>query len=77
MYTMLRTIQNDIESEILDSTSFESMYRNYILDVQEKNLDKEISYMLSHNVVDIELLDRAFTDAFKQITSDFLYEVGV
>lgn len=77
MYTMLRIIQNEIESEILDSTSFESMYRNYILDVQEKNLDKEISYMLSHNVVDIELLDRAFTDAFKQIASDFLYEVGV
>ena len=62
---MLATIKQCISGLQADTRSFQQYFTNYVMEVQDRNIDQELAYMLTHNVVDVELVDRAITDAFK------------
>ena len=64
---MLETIKNELNYLINDSTTFEDLFLSYIIYVQDRNISKEFSYMLRNNVVSVELLDRAISDAYREL----------
>ena len=64
---MLETIRNCINEMQNDSTTFEDLFLRYVTQVQDTNISKEISYMITNNIVSVELLDRAISDAFKEL----------
>lgn len=55
---MLETIRDSIQ-KMHRMESFNSYFLQYVMDIQDSNIDKEMSYMLSHNVVSIDMIDRA------------------
>lgn len=64
---MLATIKRSISEVQADTSSFQQYFTNYVMDVQDRNIDQELAYMLTHNVVDVQFVDRAITDAFKGV----------
>ena len=64
---MLGIIQNELNYLVNDSTTFEDLFLSYVMYVQDRNISKEFSYMLRNNVVSVELLDRAISDAYKEL----------
>lgn len=64
---MLGTIKNELNYLINDSTTFEDLFLSYVMYVQDRNISKEFSYMLRNNVVSVELLDRAISDAYREL----------
>lgn len=64
---MLETIKNELNYLINDSTTFEDLFLSYVMYVQDRNISKEFSYMLRNNVVSVELLDRAISDAYREL----------
>lgn len=62
---MLETVLNDCKELMSDNASFHDFYQSYIMYIQDQCIEREIAYMLSHNVVSIELLDRAISEACK------------
>lgn len=64
---MLETIKNELNYLINDSTTFEDLFLSYVTYVQDRNISKEFSYMLRNNVVSVELLDRAISDAYREL----------
>lgn len=62
---MLETVKNDLTKISLDRKTFNKYFTEYVIQVQDSNIDSELSYLMSHNVVSVQLLDRAITDAFK------------
>lgn len=62
---MLATIKQYISDLQADTSSFQQYFTNYVMEVQDRNIDQELAYMLTHNVVDVQFVDRAITDAFK------------
>lgn len=62
---MLATIKQCISDLQADTSSFQQYFTNYVMEVQDRNIDQELAYMLTHNVVDVQFVDRAITDAFK------------
>lgn len=57
-----------IQNEISDNTPFEIYYQNYVMKIQDDNIDTEISYMLHHNIVSVELVDRAILDMVRRFS---------
>lgn len=64
---MLETIQHEIDKLSKCDKSFSSVFQEYVMRVQDSNIDNELSYMLSHNVVSIELIDRAILETYKEM----------
>lgn len=64
---MLATIKQSICEVQADTSSFQQYFTNYVMEVQDRNIDQELAYMLTHNVVDVQFVDRAITDAFKGV----------
>lgn len=64
---MLGAIKNELNYLINDSTTFEDLFLSYVIYVQDRNISKEFSYMLRNNVVSVELLDRAISDAYREL----------
>lgn len=48
---MLSTIKSYISNQ--EDISFDEYYNRYVMEVQDKNLNKEISYMLSANSLNV------------------------
>lgn len=46
MLDRVRSILSDVAS---DTLTFQEYYRNYVLKVQDENIDSELSYLLSNN----------------------------
>lgn len=55
---MLETIRDSIQ-KTNRMESFNAYFLQYVMDIQDSNIDKEMSYMLSYNVVSIDMIDRA------------------
>lgn len=64
---MLEIIENTISDLMSDKTEFDVMYSRYVMKIQDENIDKEISYMLTNNIVSIELLDRAILKSYQEL----------
>ena len=64
---MLEIIENTISDLMADKTEFDVMYSRYVMKIQDENIDKEISYMLTNNIVSIELLDRAILKSYQEL----------
>lgn len=65
---MFETIRQDMRN--LGNKTFHEHFVEYVMRVQDSNIDRELSYMLSHNVVTVDLIDRAITNSierFKEI----------
>ncbi len=62
---MLATIKQCISDLQIDTSSFQQYFTDYVIEVQDRNIDQELAYMLTHNVVDVQFVDRAITDAFR------------
>lgn len=64
---MLEIIENTISDLMADKTEFDVVYSRYVMKIQDENIDKEISYMLTNNIVSIELLDRAILKSYQEL----------
>lgn len=64
---MLGQIQSCIEYIEHDQTTFDELYQAYVMKIQDQNIQKEFSYMLNHNIVSVELIDRAIVEAYKEM----------
>ena len=64
---MLQMIKNSIDELSHDSSSFSQVYMKYIIDVHDRCLDKEISYMLKYSIWDIHLVDRAILNSLESL----------
>lgn len=64
---MLDQIQSCIEHIEQDQTTFDELYQAYVMKIQDQNIQKEFSYMLNHNIVSVELIDRAIVEAYKEM----------
>ena len=64
---MLDQIQSCIEYIEKDQTTFDELYQVYVMKIQDQNIQKEFSYMLNHNIVSVELIDRAIVEAYKEM----------
>lgn len=69
---MLETIKRCISEELEGTDTFPQFFTSYVIHVQDKCIDQELAYMLNHNIVDVELIDRAIADAFKGLIEDDL-----
>ena len=67
---MLETISRCISEELKDTNAFPQFFTSYVTRVQDQCIDQELAYMLNHNIVDVELVDRAIIDAFKGLIED-------
>lgn len=67
---MLETIKRCISEELEDTDTFLQFFTSYVMRVQDQCIDQELAYMLNHNIVDVELVDRAIIDAFKGLIED-------
>lgn len=66
---MLENLKNDLIKISSDSEPFNQHFIEYVMQVQDSNIELEISYLLSHNIVSALLIDRAIADAFKGMMS--------
>ena len=64
---MLKTIKNQIEKLKQDNTSFSELYMNYVLEIQDESLEREISYMLKNKIYDVNLVDRAILNSIESL----------
>lgn len=65
---MLETIQTIINNELKNTIPFNLFFESYVMDVQDSMIDQEISYMLSHNIISVSLLDRAISEACRGLS---------
>lgn len=64
---MLDKIGRDILDEMNNEVSFDEYFQSYVMRLQDDDINSQISYMLSHNVVSINLIDRAIVSAIKEL----------
>lgn len=64
---MLDQIQSCIKYIEKDQITFDELYQAYVMKIQDQNIQKEFSYMLNHNIVSVELIDRAIVEAYKEM----------
>ena len=64
---MLKTVKNAIEKIKQDNTSFSEFYMNYVLEIQDESLEREISYMLKNKIYDVNLVDRAIINSLESL----------
>ena len=62
---MLEIVRSTIEN--LPISDFGQYFAGYCMEIQDTNIDLELSYMLSHNVIDVCMIDRAITDTFERL----------
>ncbi len=62
---MLETVKSCMNNIL--NTSFDKYFLQYVMEVQDSMIAEELSYMLKYNVVDVKLVDRAISDAVKEL----------
>lgn len=63
---MLENIRKIIQEAADDCCTFEQHFTQYVMNVQDTCIDLELSYMLTHNVLSVDLIDRAITSSIKE-----------
>lgn len=56
---MLDTVKDLIDEISNESEDFETLFSKYVMEMQDTNIDQEISYMLKHNVISVDMIDRS------------------
>ena len=56
---MLDTVKDLIDEISNESEDFETLFSKYVMELQDTNIDEEISYMLKHNVISVDMIDRS------------------
>lgn len=56
---MLDTVKDLIDEISNESENFETLFSKYVMEMQDTNIDQEISYMLKHNVISVDMIDRS------------------
>ena len=64
---MLETVSEYLEYVKSSNTPFYSYYNDYVMKIQDSNIDKELSYMLNYGISSLYLIDRAIVDACKEL----------
>lgn len=62
---MLETIKDYIK--YLPDIPFDLVYSEYILSVQDSNIDAEMSFLLKHNKLDLRLMDNTIHQSFERL----------
>lgn len=63
---MFETIREEIEN--LPEYDFSTYFLLYVMKVQDGCIAAELSYMLSHNIVDVMFVDRELANAAKELS---------
>ena len=63
---MFETIREEIEN--LPKYDFSTYFLLYVMKVQDECIAAELSYMLSHNIVDVMFVDRELADAARELS---------
>lgn len=64
---MLEIVRNCIES--LDDISFQLYFVNYIIKMQDIDLDNEFRYLTTHNLMSISKVDRLISNAYEGLVN--------
>ena len=64
---MLQKILSEITILQEDNTTFSETYMQYVLDMQDKLIEQEVSYMLKNYIYDINLVDRAIISSLESL----------
>lgn len=62
---MLETVKSCMDN--IPDTPFDKYFLQYVMEVQDSMIAEELSYMLKYNVVDVKLVDRAISNAVKEL----------
>lgn len=54
---MLTTIKQCIEEAKTDNTTFEELFVEYVMYVEDVNIGNELDYILRHNILDINVIN--------------------
>lgn len=62
---MLQTVVAEMHKQISSTQTFNHMYKEYILSVQDYNIQKEIKHLTSRNVLSVHSIERLVRSAFE------------
>jgi hypothetical protein len=61
----LKTIKTEISN--LPYISFEEYFQDYVMKVQDSNIDNEMSFFINHNFMSYDILSSLITDSGKEL----------
>lgn len=64
---MIETIKAVVESEKHDTTEFWKFYQTYIYKVQDSNINREFSHLLSANLITVANLDALINETCRNL----------
>ena len=64
---MIETIKAVVESEKNDTTEFWKFYQTYVYAVQDSNINREFSHMLSANLINIANLGALINETCRNL----------
>lgn len=64
---MIETIKAVVESEKQDTTKFWKFYQTYVYKVQDSNISKEFSHMMSRNLITVANLDLLINETCRNL----------
>lgn len=62
---MLETIRSEIQNT--PCISFEQYFSQYVTQVQDENIEQEMKFFSSNNILDIHILDQMIHQAYKEL----------
>lgn len=65
---MLETVKQSINN--LPCISFEEYYQYYVMDVQDHNIDAEVSFMVRNNNISSRILNQIIGNEIEVLNSD-------
>lgn len=64
---MIETIKAVVESEKNDTTEFWKFYQKYVYAVQDSNINREFSHMMSRNLITVANLDLLINETCRNL----------
>ncbi len=62
----LKTIKTEISN--LPYISFEEYFQHYVMEVQDSNIDTEMSFFLNNNFISYDILSDMISDTRRELT---------
>lgn len=67
VYTMLETVKQAIDN--LSDISFEEFYMQYVMSVQDTNIEREFSFLLDKNILDVPNMGHLIQNTYEGLVS--------
>ena len=68
---MLKTIKEYISN--LPMVSFERFYINYIMQIQDENIEREMQYLSNKNLLDVKRMENSIVKEVERLGNEIFY----